>query len=132
MSNKSFAQFLGVAVRTVAYWRKRPEIVPALGIQATLDAVLEHAPARVKAQFAQLVAQPEAGQAPSTDEPGVALLVLVPAEKLPELVAAAGIRPAAYVPEVGAGIGAVVWALAESSSLTVVELDARFIRSLRC
>ena len=28
MTNESFAESLGVAVRTVAYWRKRPHIVP--------------------------------------------------------------------------------------------------------
>jgi DNA-binding transcriptional regulator YiaG len=28
MTNESFAQYLGVAVRTVANWRKQPEIIP--------------------------------------------------------------------------------------------------------
>ena len=28
MTNESFAEYLGVAVRTVAYWRKRPEMIP--------------------------------------------------------------------------------------------------------
>ena len=44
MTNESFAEYLGVAVRTVAYWRKRPETVPKPAIQETLDAALERAP----------------------------------------------------------------------------------------
>jgi len=28
MTNESFAEYLGVAVRTVACWRKQPEIIP--------------------------------------------------------------------------------------------------------
>ena len=54
MTNESFAEYLGVAVRTVAYWRKRPEIIPKAAIQETLDTALERAPDRVKAQFALL------------------------------------------------------------------------------
>src|SRR5580700_1638675 len=54
MTNESFAEYLGVAVRTVAYWRKRPETVPKPAIQETLDAALERAPDRAKAQFALL------------------------------------------------------------------------------
>ena len=54
MTNESFAEHLGVAVRTVAYWRERPETIPKPAIQETLDAALERAPDRVKAQFALL------------------------------------------------------------------------------
>jgi hypothetical protein len=54
MTNESFAEYLGVAVRTVAYWRKRPEIIPKPAIQETLDAALERAPDRVRAQFTLL------------------------------------------------------------------------------
>jgi hypothetical protein len=54
MTNESFAEYLGVAVRTVAYWRERPEIIPKPAIQETLDAALERAPDRAKAQFALL------------------------------------------------------------------------------
>ncbi len=38
MTNESYAEHLGVAVRTIAYWRKRPEIIPLSAIQETLDA----------------------------------------------------------------------------------------------
>ena len=68
MTNESFAEHLGVAVRTVASWRKRPEIVPQPAIQETLDAALERAPDRAKAQFALLVAAaPADTEAPSGD-----------------------------------------------------------------
>ena len=46
MTNESFAEYLGVAVRTVACWRKQPEIIPRPAIQETLDAALERAPDR--------------------------------------------------------------------------------------
>jgi DNA-binding transcriptional regulator YiaG len=57
MTNESFAEHLGVVVRTVAYWRERSETVPKTAIQETLDAALERAPDRAKAQFAQLLAE---------------------------------------------------------------------------
>lgn len=59
MGNESFAEHLGVAVRTVAYWRKNPEMTPKPAIQETLDAALERAPDRAKAQFAMLVSDSE-------------------------------------------------------------------------
>jgi hypothetical protein len=52
---------------------------------------------------------------------------LVSADKLSKLVAAAGIRPADDVLEVGAGIGTVARALPKSRSLAVVELDERLV-----
>jgi 16S rRNA A1518/A1519 N6-dimethyltransferase RsmA/KsgA/DIM1 with predicted DNA glycosylase/AP lyase activity len=58
-------------------------------------------------------------------DPQLAQHFLVSAEKLSKLVAAAGIRPADDVLEVGAGIGTVARVLPESGSLTVVELDER-------
>jgi transcriptional regulator with XRE-family HTH domain len=57
MTNESFAEHLGVAVRTVAYWRKRPAMVPLPAIQEALDTVLERAPDRAKAQFALLIGE---------------------------------------------------------------------------
>jgi hypothetical protein len=56
---------------------------------------------------------------------------LVSGEKLAKLIAAAGIRPADEVLEVGAGIGTVARAIPKSRSLTVVELDKRLIGFLR-
>jgi hypothetical protein len=57
MTNESFADHLGIAVRTVAYWRKRTETRPKAVMQEVLDAALEGAPDRAKAQFALLVSE---------------------------------------------------------------------------
>src|SRR5260370_40860976 len=57
MTNESFAEHLGVVVRTVAYWRERPETVPKPAIQETLDPALERAPDRANAKFALLLAE---------------------------------------------------------------------------
>ena len=54
MTCESFAEYLGVVVRTVAYWRQRPDTIPKAAIQEALDTALERAPDRVKAQFALL------------------------------------------------------------------------------
>jgi len=57
MTNEDFAAHLGVSVRTVAYWRKRPHMVPKLQMQEVLDAALERANDREKAQFSLLVGE---------------------------------------------------------------------------
>jgi len=57
MTNRSFAEHLDVAERTVANWRKRPDIVPQPQIQKILDAALERAPDKAKAQFALLMGE---------------------------------------------------------------------------
>ncbi len=46
MTCESFAEYLGVVVRTVAYWRQRPETIPKAAIQEALDTALERAPSR--------------------------------------------------------------------------------------
>jgi 16S rRNA A1518/A1519 N6-dimethyltransferase RsmA/KsgA/DIM1 with predicted DNA glycosylase/AP lyase activity len=56
---------------------------------------------------------------------------LVSPEKLAKIVDAAGIRPTDDVLEAGAGVGTVARALPKSRSLTVIELDERFIEFLR-
>ncbi|MGH3796801.1 MAG: rRNA adenine N-6-methyltransferase family protein [Pseudonocardiaceae bacterium] len=48
-------------------------------------------------------------------------------EKLSLLIKAAGIRETDYVVEIGAGIGTVARALPSCASLTLIELDSRFI-----
>jgi tetratricopeptide (TPR) repeat protein len=55
MTNESFAEHIHVAVRTVAYWRQRPDTVPQSGIQALLDQALENAPEQVQAKFVLLL-----------------------------------------------------------------------------
>ncbi len=44
MTNEEFAEHLQVAVRTVAYWRSDPGMVPRQGMQQILDVALERAP----------------------------------------------------------------------------------------
>ncbi|MQA16162.1 MAG: hypothetical protein GEV09_19045 [Pseudonocardiaceae bacterium] len=51
MTNEAFAEHLGVAVRTVAYWRQRHDMVPLPAIQEVLDAALERASDREKEHF---------------------------------------------------------------------------------
>lgn len=55
------AKQLGVAPRTVAYWRQRPSMIPKAEQQAILDTTLERAPDAVKARFALLIDQGGAG-----------------------------------------------------------------------
>ena len=46
MTNEEFAEHLDVSVRTVVYWRARPEMVPRQGMQQILDVALQRAPER--------------------------------------------------------------------------------------
>lgn len=55
MSNEGFAAHLGVAARTVANWRARPEVVPRPAAQEILDAALARAPFNVREQFRMLL-----------------------------------------------------------------------------
>ena len=57
MTNETFAGHLGVAVRTVAYWRNRPEIVPRPAMQEILDVALARAPEPVRTQFRLLLSE---------------------------------------------------------------------------
>jgi tetratricopeptide (TPR) repeat protein len=64
MTNESFAEHLHIAVRTVAYWRQRPDTVPQSGIQAMLDRALENAPEQAQAKFALLLEGDGVGRNP--------------------------------------------------------------------
>jgi 16S rRNA A1518/A1519 N6-dimethyltransferase RsmA/KsgA/DIM1 with predicted DNA glycosylase/AP lyase activity len=64
-------------------------------------------------------------------DPALGQHFLVSAEKLSELVSAAGIRPTDDVLEVGAGIGTVARELPKSRSLTVIEFDSRLLGFLQ-
>lgn len=57
MTIEAFAEHLGIAPRTVAYWRKQPTIVPQSAMQEALDSTLEAAPDRAKTQFALLIGE---------------------------------------------------------------------------
>ena len=63
MTNEAFAEYLGVAVRTVADWRQRPDIVPRPAMQEVLDTALDRAPDRVKARFSLLLQADQIAQA---------------------------------------------------------------------
>lgn len=53
-TNESFARDLGIAVRTVAAWHDRPELVPRTDVQQILDIKLERAPDAVTERFSRL------------------------------------------------------------------------------
>lgn len=80
MTNESFAEYLDVAVRTVAYWHQRPEMVPRARQQEALDDGLERAPDRAKAQFALMMGQSGAGGRTGQLEPSG-----MPAGGIPEI-----------------------------------------------
>jgi hypothetical protein len=64
MTNESFAAQLGASPRTVAYWRKRPDMIPLPGLQRRLDAALDSAPESAKTQFAILSREASRQQQP--------------------------------------------------------------------
>ena len=52
LSNEAFAKRLGIGLRTVADWHRKPTIRPQSGMQEVLDAAFEEASPAVKARFA--------------------------------------------------------------------------------
>jgi hypothetical protein len=69
MSNESFAGYLGVAPRTVANWRKFPEVVPQPDKQAILDTALKKASDTEKARFAARVSEMSSRETVETPVP---------------------------------------------------------------
>jgi hypothetical protein len=63
MTNEAFAEHLGVAPRTVAYWRRRPDIIPRPAMQEILDIALARASEPARAQFRLLLAERKRGNA---------------------------------------------------------------------
>lgn len=55
MSNEAFAQHLGIAVRTVAAWHKKPTLRPQSEMQQLLDTALSQSAPSVQARFAALL-----------------------------------------------------------------------------
>jgi hypothetical protein len=53
---EGFAELLRVAVRTVANWDARPDMIPTPALQGALDKALEQAPAQVRARLSLLLA----------------------------------------------------------------------------
>jgi len=64
MTKESFADYLGISARTVAYWRAKPHVVPQQEKQEILDTALRRASDEAKERFAFLTA----GQ---NDSPGL-------------------------------------------------------------
>ena len=56
LSNESFAEHLGIAVRTVAAWHHKPTLKPKTEMQQLLDTALEQASPGVKTRFTQFLA----------------------------------------------------------------------------
>src|SRR5690348_13640714 len=65
MTNEAFAAHLGIAARTVAYWRARPDVVLRPATQQILDVALARASEQARAQFGLLLAEHDQGQPPS-------------------------------------------------------------------
>ena len=65
MTNETFAEHLGIAVRTVAYWRVRPDVVPRPSMQEILDTALIRAPAEAQELFAVIAAERRAMSRPA-------------------------------------------------------------------
>ncbi|MGH3926083.1 MAG: transcriptional regulator, partial [Pseudonocardiaceae bacterium] len=55
LTNESFAEHLGIAVRTVAAWHQKPTLKPKSEMQQLLDSALEQAPPAVRTRFTQLL-----------------------------------------------------------------------------
>jgi hypothetical protein len=127
MTNESFAEHLDVAVRTVANWRKNPEIIPRSAIQEILDTALERASGRAKAQFAELVSQPEramrAEQPESSEVPGGSLLAASP-NATPEF------GDADYLQSVRSHVQEIVALDNRFGAADLVGMSTRFFRTL--
>ncbi|MEU4964173.1 hypothetical protein [Streptomyces smyrnaeus] len=54
LSNEGYAAHLGIGVRTVASWHKKPSIVPRPEIQQILDTAYEQTTDAVRARFAAM------------------------------------------------------------------------------
>ncbi|HJT02625.1 MAG TPA: transcriptional regulator, partial [Pseudonocardiaceae bacterium] len=51
LTNESFAEHLGVAVRTVAAWHQKPTLKPKSEMQQLLDTALDQASPMAQARF---------------------------------------------------------------------------------
>ncbi|MEV5441417.1 hypothetical protein AB0N23_02535 [Streptomyces sp. NPDC052644] len=70
LTNERFAERLGVAVRTIANWRARPDLVPSRQMQQLLDIAYEQASEAVCVRFAANFA-PLSLPAPAPAAPGL-------------------------------------------------------------
>src|SRR5918998_813291 len=56
LSNESFAEHLGIGVRTVAAWHQKPTLKPKSEMQQLLDTALEQASQGVRTRFTRILA----------------------------------------------------------------------------
>jgi transcriptional regulator with XRE-family HTH domain len=125
MTIEQFAAELGASVRTVSGWRQKPGTRPQAAIQEALDASLERASDRVKAQFAALVE--------STSTTGhvtgeSALESVTPARLIPSPRPEFG--DSAYLLSIRKYIGEIVDIDNRFGSAEVVPLSMRWFRTL--
>lgn len=61
LTGEAFAEHLGISPRTVAKWRKRPEMIPSQQLQEALDTSLQLASPEAQTRFAASIggAQPD-------------------------------------------------------------------------
>lgn len=76
MTNERFAAWLGVAPRTVSYWRSRPQATVSPANQDILNAAYEQLPPPARSQFTQLVADYLAATPPSNGYPAASLVAV--------------------------------------------------------
>ncbi|TWD72552.1 hypothetical protein FB561_7544 [Kribbella amoyensis] len=67
LTNEAFAEYLGIAPRTVSKWRRRPEMVPSQYLQEALDTTLRRTDAETQARFAANLGLPAPPVAVSAD-----------------------------------------------------------------
>jgi hypothetical protein len=127
MSNESFAVYLDVAARTVANWRKNPDVIPTPNNQKLLDSGLARASDQEKANFAMLVGEPTNGhheEGPHAFEiPGAGLLKASPD-------ASAAFGDLEYLQSVRSHIGEIIALDNRFGGADLVRLSTRFFRTL--
>jgi transcriptional regulator with XRE-family HTH domain len=67
LTSEAFAEHLGISPRTVAKWRKRPNMVPSAQLQEALDTSLHLASPEAQTRFAASVGIPQTEQ-PALDD----------------------------------------------------------------
>jgi transcriptional regulator with XRE-family HTH domain len=67
LTGEAFAEHLGISPRTVAKWRKRPDMVPSPQLQEALDTSLHLASPEAQTRFAASIGVPRSHQ-PKVDD----------------------------------------------------------------
>ena len=126
MTNEAYAEHLGVGARTVANWRMNPHVVPKLWMQEILDTALDRAPDQAKAQFAQLISQPEKGRMPGLKSLGMSGGFLQEASRS----ASTEFGDSGYLESIRDHIREIVALDNRFGGADLVRLSARFFRTL--